>query len=97
MIFDTHSHCYWDTLLPRIDEIITNMHSNNITKATQIGCDIQTSEQAIALARAYPGIFYATVGLHPETAQDTDIQDSTLKIQDLEKLILENREYIVAI
>ena len=25
MIFDTHSHCYWDTLEPRIDEIVVNM------------------------------------------------------------------------
>lgn len=61
MIFDTHAHCYWDTLLPRIDEIVANMHQNHVTKATQIGCDIETSEKAIALARAFPGVFYATV------------------------------------
>ncbi len=70
MIFDTHAHCYWDTLLPRIEEIVANMHQNNITKAVQIGCDIVTSEQAISLAKRFPGIFYATVGFHPETAQD---------------------------
>lgn len=50
MIFDTHAHCYWDTLLPRIDEIVANMHKNHVTKATQIGCDVETSEKAIALA-----------------------------------------------
>lgn len=61
MIFDTHSHCYWDTMLPRIDEIVVNMSQKGVTKVVQIGCDIETSEQAIALARQFPGIFYATV------------------------------------
>ncbi len=70
MIFDTHAHCYWDTLLPRIEDIVESMQQNNITRATQIGCDIESSIQAIALARRFPGVFYATVGHHPETAQD---------------------------
>jgi Tat protein secretion system quality control protein TatD with DNase activity len=61
MILDTHSHCYWDTILHRIDEIAQNMNQKGVTKAVQIGCDIETSDQAIALARRFPGIFYATV------------------------------------
>lgn len=70
MIIDTHSHCYWDTLLPRIDEVVANMHQNTVTHAVQIGCDITSSEAAISLARRFPGVFFATVGHHPETAQD---------------------------
>jgi len=70
MIFDTHAHCYWNTLEPRIDEVFANMQKNWVIKATQIGCDISTSVQAISLARRFPGVFYATVWLHPETAQD---------------------------
>jgi hypothetical protein len=54
MIFDTHSHCYWDTLEPRIDEIISNMEKMGVTKAVQIGCDIESSKKAIALARRFP-------------------------------------------
>ena len=65
MIIDTHSHCYWDTLEPRIEEIVENMKGSGVTKAIQIGCDIETSVKAIDLARRFPGIFYATVGLHP--------------------------------
>lgn len=61
MIFDTHSHCYWDTMLPRTRDIVANMSQKGVTKAVQIGCDIETSDQAISLARQFPGIFYATV------------------------------------
>ena len=96
MIFDTHSHCYWDSLAPRIEDIVVNMNQKGVTKAVQIGCDIETSEQAIALARRFPGIFYATVGHHPETAQDVD-RDSRFMIQDFEKLVSENRDIVVAI
>ena len=94
MIFDTHSHCYWDTLEPRIEEILENMQVSWVVKSTQIGCDIETSRKAIALARRFPWVFYATVGHHPETAQDSTRY--TL-IENFERLLLENRDCIVAI
>lgn len=74
MIIDTHSHCYWDSIEPRIDAIVENMQQAQVSNAIQIGCDIKTSEQAINLARRFPGIFYATVGFHPETAQDMTVE-----------------------
>jgi TatD DNase family protein len=93
MIIDTHTHCYWDTLESRIEDIVVNMQNNNVAMAVQIGCDIETSVKAIELSKKFPGIFYATVGHHPETAQDVP----SYIISDFEKLIVENREYIVAI
>lgn len=94
MIIDTHSHCYWDTLEPRIEEIIENMKTHGITHAIQIGCDIDSSEKSLVLARRFPGIFFATVGHHPETAQD--MKDYAL-IEKYEALILDNRDIVVAI
>ena len=93
MIFDTHSHCYWDTLEPNIDNIIANMEANWVKKAVQIGCDIESSKQAIALAQQFPGIFYATIGHHPETAQN----EWDISIVEFEKLLIENQGNIVAI
>ncbi len=93
MIIDTHAHCYWDNIEPRIGEVVSNMVKNKVTKAVQIGCDIESSLKAIALAKLFPGIFYATVGHHPETAQHI----SDYSIIEFEKLILENRDCIVAI
>lgn len=93
MIFDTHAHCYWDTIEPHIENIVSNMKNNRVAKAVQIGCDIESSQKAIALAKRFPGIFYATVGYHPETAQDKSNYDIT----SFEKLIIDNLDYIVAI
>ena len=67
-------------MLPRIDDIVENMSQKSVTKAVQIGCDIETSEQAIALARRFPRIFYATVGHHPETAQNQEIGDEQKEV-----------------
>ena len=65
MIIDTHSHCYWDSLADDIDGILTAMREKNVVLAVQIGCDITTSQKAIALAKKYPENFRATVGFHP--------------------------------
>lgn len=54
MIIDTHSHCYWETLEPRIDEVVSNMQKNGVIQAIQIGCDVESSQKAIALARRFP-------------------------------------------
>ncbi len=123
MIFDTHSHCYWDTLEPRIDEIVSNMEKMGVTKAVQIGCDIESSKKAISLTRRFPWVFYATVWLHPETAQDLSCHSDEGRIcpenfesneqilrasgwqerkgnnsiEELEKMIIENRDIVVAI
>jgi TatD DNase family protein len=61
MIFDTHAHCYWDSIEPRIEDIVSNMKQYNVTKAVQIGCDIESSRKAINLARRFPDFFHATV------------------------------------
>ncbi len=94
MIFDTHSHCYWDTLEPRIDDVLANMYQKWVTKAVQIGCDVESSLKAISLARRFPWVLYATVGHHPETAQDVSRYSS---IEGYEKLIIDNRDIIVAV
>lgn len=70
------------------------MNQSWVTKVTQIGCDLETSKKAIALSEKYPWVFYATVWLHPETAQN--FSEFTL-YEDLEMLLLEKRDSIVGI
>ena len=96
MLFDTHTHTYFPELAFRQDKIVANMQANNIRYATQIGCDIETSKQAIELARKYEE-FSATVGYHPTEGQTLSREEIPEIVRKLEKLLQENREYIVAI
>lgn len=61
MIIDTHAHCYWDSLAPRIDGVMANMREAGVVRAVQIGCDVRTSMHAIDLAERYPDTFSATI------------------------------------
>ncbi len=96
MLFDTHTHSYFPELADRQDEIVANMQANNIRYATQIGCDIETSRQAIELARKYEP-YYATIGYHPTEGQSLSTEEIPGKVRELEQLLVMNREYIVAI
>ncbi|MDD5377347.1 MAG: TatD family hydrolase [Candidatus Gracilibacteria bacterium] len=96
MLFDTHTHSYFPELADRQDDIIVEMTRNNIRYATQIGCDIETSKQAIELAKRYEP-FYATVGYHPTEGQILSPKQIPQMVTELEELLIANRKYIVAI
>jgi len=91
MLFDTHTHTYFSELVDRQDEIVANMRENNIHYATQIGCDIETSKQAIELTKKYKE-FYATIGYHPTEGQSLAIEEIPKIVKELEQLIIVDRE-----
>ncbi|NCP77232.1 TatD family hydrolase [Candidatus Gracilibacteria bacterium] len=91
MLFDTHTHSYFPELALRQDEIVDTMMRNDIRYATQIGCDIETSKQAIELAKKYEE-FYATVGYHPTEGQTLTREKIPKIVKELEQLIIVDRE-----
>lgn len=52
------------------DEIITRAKGANVTNMLLIGCDLQSSQNALALAQKYN--YYATAGVHPHDAKSAD-------------------------
>lgn len=68
MFFDTHAH-YDDA---RFDadrgELLASMPSRGVSLIVNPGCDMESSNAAIALAEAYSFV-YAAVGWHPEEAE----------------------------
>ena len=63
---DTHCHLY-DSKAGTVAELIAGAHAAGVTTMISVGCDAQSTAQAIAVAAAHDGIF-ATAGLHPHEA-----------------------------
>ncbi len=81
-IFDTHTHDYFSNFDADRDEMLHQDFTAGVQNKIQIGCDINTSKQAIALAHTSEKMF-ATVGLHPCNVEE-NFHDM-LNPNDLEK------------
>lgn len=68
MLVDSHTHI--DT--PRFDAdreaVIQAAFDGGVTRMIDPGCDLASSQAALALAKTHPGIVYAGVGVHPHEA-----------------------------
>lgn len=52
------------------DEVIARANAENIANMLLIGCDVQSSQGALELAKKYD--YYATAGVHPHDAKSVD-------------------------
>ena len=64
MYIDTHSHLYWDSLIPRIDEILLDAKNAWVEKMICIWCNIEDAAKSKNLAEKYDNINF-TVWIHP--------------------------------
>lgn len=97
MIFDTHTHAYFDELAAKETGVLSNMRENGVRFAVQIGCDAQSSEKAVALAKKYPDVYRATVGLHPGEAQNMDAETVARELAAIRAMLERERDSVVAI
>ncbi|MEG1806052.1 MAG: TatD family hydrolase [Clostridia bacterium] len=89
MAIDTHCHLN-DEQFSDVDEIISNLKTNNITNAIIAGYNIESSVSALEISKK-SDILYCAVGFHPEN-------ESELKVGDLEKIAeMTKDEKVVAI
>jgi TatD DNase family protein len=89
-LVDTHCHLDMDAYAHDLDVILQNAFQHNVRAVVSVGIDIQSSTQAIELARRYPMIS-ATIGIHPHDVDS--ITDRTLSI--VADLAQNNKEHIV--
>lgn len=90
MFTDTHSHYDDEAFDNDRNELLKSFKENKIDRVITIGCDVETSKNAVLLANKYDFV-YASVGFHPNYAHKYN--DETEKILiDLAK----NNEKVVA-
>jgi TatD DNase family protein len=64
------SHCHIDTARFNADReaVISAAFEGGVTCIIDPGCDLASSEHALKLAKAHPGMIFAGVGTHPHDA-----------------------------
>ncbi|GJL71179.1 MAG: hypothetical protein NMNS01_03780 [Nitrosomonas sp.] len=65
MFVDSHCHLDFPDLAKNLDELLKNMHENNVTNALCISVNLTDFPRVRALAENYDHL-YATVGVHPD-------------------------------
>ena len=75
MIWDTHAHLNNRDYKKDFAAVAARMKEAGVTRATNIGYDLTSSEQSVQLAQKYDFI-YAAVGIHPHNA--TEVTDDVL-------------------
>ncbi|TGE34057.1 TatD family hydrolase [Desulfosporosinus sp. Sb-LF] len=73
MIWDTHAHLDDPDYTEDFQEVITRIKSSGISRVTNVGYDISSSERSVKLAADYDFI-YAAIGVHPHNAEGVTAQ-----------------------
>ncbi|HST27427.1 MAG TPA: TatD family hydrolase [Rudaea sp.] len=53
-------------------DVLARAHAAGVVQLVVTGASVQGSRDALDLARAYPGVLFATAGVHPHHASDFD-------------------------
>jgi TatD DNase family protein len=68
VLIDSHAHVDTERFNADRDAVIQAAIAAGVTRFIDPGCDLPSSRDALALAKAYPGIVFAGVGVHPHDA-----------------------------
>ncbi len=63
------NHCHLTTNKRPAAEVVAEAAADGVTKLLTVGCTVEDSREAIAIAMEFDGV-YATAGVHPHDAKD---------------------------
>jgi TatD DNase family protein len=68
LLVDSHTHIDTPRFESDREAVIQAAVAGGVTRMVDPGCDLPSSQAALALARSHPGIVFAGVGVHPHDA-----------------------------
>ena len=85
---DTHVHLDFPQFQKDREEVIERAQDAGVFKMIDIGCNLQSSQNAINLTKKYENIF-ATVGVHPSDIQEYDdkVEKQIFELAKQEKVV----------
>jgi TatD DNase family protein len=69
MIWDTHAHLDDLGYAEDFQEVVMRLQSSGVSRVTNVGYDLPSSERSVKLAQDYDFI-YAAIGIHPHNAEE---------------------------
>jgi TatD DNase family protein len=85
-LFDTHAHLHFPDFDADRDAMLARARAAGVRRMLTVGTDLATSRAALALAAREPDV-WATVGVHPHDAGETDER----ALAEVERLATEPR------
>lgn len=90
---DIHTHLYWNSYDQDRDAVVARAREAGVRDMLVVGCTVEESRQAMALAEKYPDM-YAAVGIHPNELNEElriknqeEIQDELRKLAQHKKVV----------
>ena len=83
-ITDIHAHYDDERFEGKEKELLAELFDGNVETVIGAATKLETCQNQIALAESFDG-FYASVGIHPENADDPEKIEYTIK--ELEKML----------
>lgn len=68
MLVDSHAHIDTSRFNADREAVIQSAFQGGVTRIVDPGCDLLSSQHALSIAKAHPGIIFAGVGTHPHDA-----------------------------
>lgn len=82
MLFDTHAHYDASQFDQDREELLENLPKEGVSYLLNPGCDLESSETAVAFAQKYAHV-YAGVGYHPSEVLGVDLEKTLVKLREL--------------
>ncbi len=68
MLVDSHAHIDTSRFDADRAAVLQAAINGGVTRIVDPGCDLASSRAALALAKSYPGVVFAAIGVHPHEA-----------------------------
>jgi len=92
---DIHTHLYWQSYDADRDVVVARAREAGVKEMLTIGCTVDESRQALAIAEQYSDM-YAAIGIHPQEYMGA-VSDEELDVQIAALRILAQSKKVVAI
>jgi len=96
MLIDTHAHLNFKDYAD-LEDVVERSLAKGVAKIICVSSNMADSIRSIEIAKKYEGVVFAAVGIHPQCTDPENKDGIDMQLEKLGKLILENKEMVVAI